>query len=136
MASSVLPTEKDIESAIIAWLNYQQGCLAFKVETQGVYDEKKNVRRKAGKGVIPGTADIICCYKGHFISIEVKTPLGMRKYLNNPGDTELNQRHFAKMVQGAGGTGLAVCSLEMVQDYFRSLRSSLNGSAAPKHQFS
>lgn len=69
-------SEKKIEEAILTYLNYQPGCYAFKVNTVGIYDQRKRVFRRISKWIIRGTADILCCYRGFFIAFEVKSEKG------------------------------------------------------------
>lgn len=74
------PTEKEIETEILYFLNYQVGILAFKVNTVGIYDQRLGIHRKLSKFVMPGTPDILACISvggiGVFAGFEVKTPNG------------------------------------------------------------
>lgn len=76
------PSEKEIENAIFEWLAFQRDIFAFKVNTVGVYDQRKGVFRKSSKWVINGTPDIIACmsFKGLpiFVSLEVKSAKGVQ----------------------------------------------------------
>ncbi len=54
-----------------------------------------------------GVPDIICCYKGHFLGLEVKLPTGRL--------TELQKRAIRK-INGAGGIA---CRVESVEDVRR-----------------
>ena len=60
-----------------------------------------------------GIPDIICCYKGKFISFEVKTETGQ--------PTEL-QKATIKKIQKAGGVAMVVRSVDEV-------RAVIDGSA-------
>lgn len=75
-----VPTEKDIEDAIIYFLNYQIGCFAFKVDTRANFDVRLGTYRAMSKHVLPGTPDILCCISieglGIFIGFEVKAEKG------------------------------------------------------------
>ncbi len=74
------PAEKDIEAAILYFLNYQIGCFAFKVDTRAIFDPRIGHFRKLNRNILPGTPDILCCYSVHglgvFIGFEVKTEVG------------------------------------------------------------
>lgn len=71
-----MPTEKEIESAVLYYLNYQPGVFAFKVNTTGIYDPNAGHFRKLSKWILPGTPDILCCVNGSFCGLEVKSDKG------------------------------------------------------------
>jgi penicillin-binding protein-related factor A (putative recombinase) len=104
--------EKKIENSILDYLNLIQGCMAFKVQTTGVYDKKINGYRKAGKGVILGTSDILGCYKGYFFALEVKTPKTATTAKTYPSK---EQKDFIDMVRKNGGTAYVVYNLKQVE---------------------
>lgn len=85
--------EKKIEEGILYYLNYQLGCFAFKVETKASYDPRRGIHLTLNKLVIPGTADILCCFSGIFIAFEVKTRLGRQSD---------HQKAFQEKVQSKG----------------------------------
>ncbi len=70
------PSEKEIEGAILDFLNHQPGVLAFKVQTKATYNEQGGFYMKLPKGVLPGTPDIIACIDELFVGFEVKTEKG------------------------------------------------------------
>lgn len=76
----LVPTEKEIENAILLFLKYQVGVFAFKVNTMGVFDKTRGVYRSLSKHVVPGTPDIIACVSvkgiGVFVGLEVKSGKG------------------------------------------------------------
>ncbi len=72
------PSEKEIELAILDFLNYQPGILAFKVQTKATYNTKGGFYMKLPKGVMPGTPDIIACIDELFVGFEVKTAKGVQ----------------------------------------------------------
>ncbi len=84
--------EKDIVSAILRYLKTLPHCFTFKVHG-GMY----------GTAGIP---DIICCYKGRFLGLEVKQPSGRL--------TELQKRTIEK-INTAGGIALRVDSVTDVK---------------------
>lgn len=77
--------EKDIVAAILRYLKTLPLCFAFK-EHGGMYSTA-------------GIPDIICCYKGRFLGLEVKQPTGRL--------TELQKRTIEK-INAAGGIALRV----------------------------
>lgn len=97
--------EKHIENDILIWLNAQPGCFAFKVQTAGWYDQRLGrIRKNLSKFIIPGTSDILCCYQGMFISMEVKSEKGVQSD---------HQIHFEKLVKTKGkGPYFVVRSIE------------------------
>lgn len=70
-------SEKEIENAILAWLNHQQRCKAWKNQSIGVFDPYKRVFRKPnGKYRAKGSSDIIGIWNERMLCIEVKTNTG------------------------------------------------------------
>jgi penicillin-binding protein-related factor A (putative recombinase) len=69
-------SEKTIERQIINYL-WSQRILCTKIDTTGIYDEKKKTFR-AQRGLFKrrGVSDIVGIYKGRFLSIEVKSAKG------------------------------------------------------------
>lgn len=71
------PSEKEIETAILEWLNLQPNCKAWKNNSVGVFDPYKKVFRKShSKFSQKGTSDIIGIFCGLMICIEVKSRKG------------------------------------------------------------
>src|SRR4051812_32691746 len=71
------PSEYQVETVILQFLNAQPGCFAFKVETRGYYNRAKGFYQKnKSKYVLAGTSDIIGTYKGKFFALEVKSATG------------------------------------------------------------
>ena len=89
--------EQDIQRKIIKWL-----------EGEGAYVVKIVSATKAG---VP---DIICCYQGRFIAIEVKTP----KTKNN---VSALQKYNLDKVLTAQGHSLVAWELDQVKQFIRSL---------------
>ena len=84
--------EKDIVAAIMRHLKTAPGCFAFK-EHGGMYGTA-------------GLPDIICCYRGRFIGLEVKTPEGRL--------SKLQEITIAK-IKAAKGEAFKVTSVEEVR---------------------
>ena len=88
--------ESDIENEILTWLNNQKNILAFKVETSGYWDQKKQFyRKRKSKFVLPGTSDILGVYEGKFFAIEVKREKNFK--ISN------HQLHFINEIRKNGG---------------------------------
>jgi len=100
-------SEKEIETGILKYLNkYVPDFFAFKVNTMGVWDTKKNLYRKnRNKFIVKGTADIIGCWRGKFIAIEVKAGY------NKPTQDQLD---FLERVRYNGGLCLVAYSVDDV----------------------
>jgi hypothetical protein len=75
-----VPAEKDIEQAVLVYLNFQVGCFAFKVDTRANFDPRLGCYRRLGKYVLAGTPDVLCSYSvngiGIFIGFEIKNDTG------------------------------------------------------------
>lgn len=71
------PSEREIERAILTWLNYQPKTKAWKNKSTGTYDPiKKCFRRSSDPFSQKGTADILGIWHGKMICIEVKSAKG------------------------------------------------------------
>ena len=90
--------EKSIVTSILRYLKTLPHCFAFK-EHGGIY----------GTAGIP---DIICCYKGRFLGLEVKQPSGRL--------TELQKQTIDK-INIAGGIALRVDSVADVKKVIHAL---------------
>lgn len=88
--------EKTITNQILKYLKTEPECFAFK-EHGGIYG-------------VSGLPDIICCYKGKFMSFEVKTPQGKLSKL---------QEITIKRINEAGGIAVKVTSLQEVKDVLK-----------------
>lgn len=85
--------EKTITNQILKYLKARPCCFVFK-EHGGIY----------GTAGIP---DIICCYRGKFVAIEVKTLTGKLSKL---------QEITIKRINEAGGMAIKVTSLQEVKN--------------------
>lgn len=59
-----------ITANILRVVNLQPGCVAYRINNVGVWDEKKQVRRAGNTE--KGLPDVWCCLRGKFAVIEVK----------------------------------------------------------------
>jgi len=101
--------EKDIENAILDYLNFMPNCFAWKNQNVGVFDSKKQLYRKLGKHQFRGISDIIGICHGMPLFIEVKTP----KRKNNLSE---HQEAFLYKVKEHGALAFVDCSIEDVKE--------------------
>lgn len=70
------PTKKKAETAnqitrnILKTINFQPGCVAYRVNNVGVWDAEKQIHRKGNTE--KGLPDIWACIRGKFVVVEVK----------------------------------------------------------------
>lgn len=108
-------TEKQIEKDILIYLNSIPMTFAFKVNTGGFFDTKRNVFRKnLSPFLLPGTSDIICCHNGKFLAIEVKTPITHKQTMRNPTPTQKRQVEFLNHIVVCGGASVVASSINDV----------------------
>lgn len=88
--------EKEIQKKIIEYLN-----------RNGAYNVKSIVTNRSG------SPDVICCFKGLFIALEVKTEKGIVSKL---------QEYHQKEIIKSGGIALIVKSVDDVKALIESLK--------------
>ncbi len=59
-----------LTNCVISWLNFRPDCFAFRINSQGQYDQKLKRYRKGGTR--KGLPDIVASIRGQFYGIEVK----------------------------------------------------------------
>lgn len=59
-----------ITQNVLRIVNMQPGCTAYRINNVGVWDEKKQIRRKGNTE--KGLPDVWCCVRGRFVVVEVK----------------------------------------------------------------
>lgn len=112
-------TEKQIETDILKWLNFQKGVFAFKINTTGIYDPTRNVFRTITNPFIhKGCSDILGIARHQMIAIEVKTPEALEKLQRKPTPHYLRQLAFLQEIRKQGGVTLVASSLGTVIDWF------------------
>lgn len=105
------PTEKEIEKAILQYLEWLPEVMAWKNQSTGLYDPIKKTFRKAhSKFVINGVSDILGMYKTRFLAIEVKRP-------SNKVRTK-EQNDFIDAINLRGGLAFYATSVEDVKKVF------------------
>ena len=97
--------ERDTQRACLQYLA-ARGIFAWRQNTAGVYDPKKDSYRFPG---LRGVADILGCLPdGRLLAVEVKTPTGK---------VSPHQQRFLERITESGGLGTCVRSVdELVAD--------------------
>ena len=90
--------EKEITAQIMRYLKTIPSCFAWK-QHGGMYG-------------VAGLPDIICCYRGRFVALEVKTTSGKLTKL---------QENTIQRIKAAKGQAFKVTSVEDVKEVFRHL---------------
>ncbi len=90
--------EKEIQKKIIEYLN-----------KNGAYSVKSIVTNRSG------SPDIICCFNGLFVALEVKTEKGITSKL---------QEYHQKEILKSGGRALIVRSVEEVKALIEELKAT------------
>lgn len=110
-----MESEKQIENAILQFLNYQPGVFAFKINTMGVYDQKIGGYRRLSKWILPGTPDILACVDGRLLAIECKSAKGKQT---------AHQKIFeSRLISKSNGLYFVVRSIQDAQDALRYIRT-------------
>lgn len=104
-----IPKEIDIQNAILAWLSWQKGCMAWRNKSTGVYDSTKKIFLKdRSPFVIKGVPDILGIWKSCPLAIEVKRP---------NGKPSPEQKAFIERFRANGGIAFIAHSVEEVKAY-------------------
>lgn len=102
-----------VKKSILEYLKYIPKCSVFPIPTTGIFDPRtKRFRKSPGR---LGTPDILLCYNGLFIALEVKTKTGRA--------TE-NQLKVIEDVRKCGGIAEIVRSIDDVK---KILEGGVNG---------
>lgn len=95
-------TEADIQALILIYLTSLPDTYAQRQNTGAAHDGKRMVRYG-----VPGQADILCCMKGRFIEVEVKTKTGRQSEAQKQRDRNITK---------AGGIYILARSVEDVKE--------------------
>lgn len=95
--------EGEVKRAILEWLKHQPNCSVFPVATTGVFDPTSRRFRKSTGRI--GCPDILVCWSGQFVGIEVKSKTG------RPSKAQLE---VGKDIERAGGRWVLARSIEDV----------------------
>lgn len=68
-------SEKQIENQALGWLKSKM-IFAFKVKSMGTFDPVTKRFRAPSPWYKKGCPDILCCYRGKFVGLEIKTKKG------------------------------------------------------------
>ena len=99
-AAIYIMLEKDITAKIMRYLKTVPGCFAYKTHG-GMYGTA-------------GLPDVVCCYHGMFVGLEVKTPSGKLSKL---------QETMIQRIQAAKGQAFKVTSVDEVKEILHKLHA-------------
>ena len=109
----IILTEAELQRSILYYLNRQHDCFAWRNNSQGTFDPKRQLyRRKVGFD-IKGVSDILGVHRGRFIAIEVKSKTGKL----SPA-----QIAFLSKINRMGGLALMVNDFSQVDRMLNELR--------------
>lgn len=101
--------EKDIQKQILDWLRLH-GATAIRVNSGAMAGDYKGKKRFVRMNDTVGCSDILCCWRGRFVAIEVKRPG------NKP---TLDQESFLQTVERSGGLAIVAYSVDDVEKELR-----------------
>lgn len=104
-------TEHEIQASILQYLELI-GAVAVRVNAGMTFIEGEGGKRRAVRGAPKGCADILCCWHGRYIAIEVK---------NYRGKTTPAQDDFLNRVRAAGGIAIVARCAEDVEHMLEAL---------------
>jgi len=99
------PTESQIQSAIVDYLR-MRGAIVTRVNSGKMFIQKSDGSSRVVKLADAGTSDLIACYRGRYMAIEVK---------NHKGQPTPEQVLFLQSVNEAGGIGFIARSIDDVE---------------------
>ena len=103
-------TANGITANIVRIVNYQPGCVAYRINNVGVWDAAKGIHRKGNTE--KGIPDIIACIRGQYVAIEVKA--GRDKM-------SIHQEMRRQEIERAGGKFLVANSTDTFIEWFKSI---------------
>ena len=107
------PKESDIQKALLDWLRIH-GAVAIRVNSGAFAGEYKGKKRFVKLNDTPGCSDILCCWQGRFLAVEVKRELPRTKnvaLLSKAALRLATQQAFLNSITRAGGIGVMVTSV-------------------------
>ena len=107
-------TANRITANVVRAINMQSGCVAYRVNNVGVWDEKKQIHR--GGNTEKGLPDVWACLRGEFVVFEVKA-----------GKDKLSIHQLARKqeIERAKGVFVEVRSTDAFLSWFRDFLSSI-----------
>jgi hypothetical protein len=101
------PTERSLLTACKQFITLRGGYV-IRINSGGAVAVNRAGRRRFVRmNSEPGCADLLCCYRGHFLAVEVKRPGGRL----TPA-----QASFLRAVEAAGGKALVIDDLRQLQE--------------------
>lgn len=107
--------ESEIKRAILDYLYMCPDMCVFPIATTGIFDPVQKRFRKSTMRL--GTPDILICYQGRFVALEVKSEKG----LPSP-----HQKEILKEIASCGGIAVIVKSVDDVATLFNELDKNLD----------
>lgn len=104
-------SEKQIENQVLSWLKFKN-IFAFKVKSMGTFDPTSKKFRSPSPWFRKGCPDILCCYKGKMIGLEIKTAIGR---------LSMNQKIFHQDLQMAEGKVFIIRDVNELDSIFSPL---------------
>jgi len=96
----------ELTKSIKALINLTGG-YAFRVNVGGIFDEKKHKFRTTG--ATKGVSDLIACYKGRFVGIEIK--------YHRDKQSE-NQKKWQQHIENSGGVYVIARDFDTLYNYW------------------
>jgi hypothetical protein len=110
--------EQIIKLQISGYLRHIPGLVFWWNQSQGVYDAKRGIyRKRKGAYERSGVSDIVGCWNGKFLAIEVKSKVGK--------PTE-EQSRFLEDIVSHGGIAFIANSVEQVEERMASYAATYN----------
>lgn len=106
--AKIKENQAQVKSAIAEYINYLSGGVAWVINVSGV-PVKGNPHIMRKNPEMKGLADVLGCYRGRFLFIEVKLP-------GDKEDPDQEEKRLA--VEASGGITLLVKSVDDVTEYF------------------
>lgn len=106
-------SEKQIENQSLSWLKARR-IFAFKVKSVGTFDPVQKRFRTPSPWYRKGCPDILCCYRGSMVGLEIKT---------KKGKLSQNQKIFHADLKEAGGKVFVVRDVDELEGIFNDLSS-------------
>lgn len=108
-------SEKQIENQVLSWLKFK-GIFAFKVKSTGTYDQASGRFRTPSPWYRKGCPDVLVCYSGRMVGLEVKTQTGR---------LSVHQKLFHQDMEAAGGKTFVVRDVKELSFIFETLDKEL-----------
>jgi Holliday junction resolvase len=109
------PREAEIQRQIAEWLTLQ-GALVVRINSGGIKATHNGKDRFFRFNSAEGCSDLLVCWKGRYLAIEVKRPGG-----KTDKERKARQEEFAARVRKAGGIAMTVTCIEDVQEALKAL---------------